>query len=119
MIDAGILPGDYVILRRQRTVEPGEIAAILVDGEVTLKRWYVKGAPGTRSAGKEGGKKRTGRSGARHTGKRSQGERSGEIIRLAPANDRFKPIQISAEDGKNVIVFGKYVGLVRGELRFL
>jgi repressor LexA len=40
MIDAGILSGDYVIVRQQPTVENGEIAAALLDNEATVKRFY-------------------------------------------------------------------------------
>jgi repressor LexA len=85
MIQAGILDGDYVIIRRQNTVEEGEIAAVLINGEGTLKRWR------TRSGGR--------------------------AVSLVPANERFDPIDIAEEDGKDVLVFGKYVGLVRGELQ--
>ncbi len=43
MINAGILSGDYVIIRRQPTVENGEIGVALVAGEeATLKRVYVE-----------------------------------------------------------------------------
>ncbi len=39
MVDAGILDGDYVVVRRQPTAEDGEIVAALVDGEeATVKR---------------------------------------------------------------------------------
>ena len=39
MVGAGILPGDLVVVRRQPTVENGEIAAVLVDEtEATVKR---------------------------------------------------------------------------------
>lgn len=40
MVDARILDGDLVFIRRQPVVENGEIAAILIDNEVTLKRFY-------------------------------------------------------------------------------
>lgn len=43
MIEAGILPGDFAIIRRQPRVECGEIAAVTVDGEGTLKRWHQRG----------------------------------------------------------------------------
>lgn len=43
MIDARILDGDLVFVRQQPIVENGEIAAILIDGEVTLKRFYKNG----------------------------------------------------------------------------
>jgi repressor LexA len=86
MINAGILDGDYAIIRRQNTVEDGEIAAVIINGEGTLKRW--------------------------------EGIRSGRRrITLHPANERFEPIVIDEEDAKDVLVFGKYVGLVRGNLR--
>lgn len=40
MIEAGILSGDYVIVRQQPMVENGEIAAALLDQEATVKRFY-------------------------------------------------------------------------------
>ena len=44
MVEAGILDGDTVIIRRTSTVENGEIAVALVDGcEVTLKKIHRKG----------------------------------------------------------------------------
>ena len=71
--------------------EDGEIAAVLVDGGGTLKRWRHK--------------------------PRNQDTNEAESVRLDPENDTFDPIEITEEDHKNVIVFGKYVGLVRGELQ--
>lgn len=41
MIDARIMNGDIVYIRQQPTVENGEIAAVLIDDEATLKRVYV------------------------------------------------------------------------------
>lgn len=41
MIDARIINGDIVYIRKQPTVENGEIAAVLIDDEATLKRVYV------------------------------------------------------------------------------
>lgn len=38
MINARIFDGDVVYIRQQDTVENGEIAAVLIDNEVTLKR---------------------------------------------------------------------------------
>ena len=43
MIDVGIREGDFVVLRQQNTADDGEIAAVLVQGESTLKRIYRKG----------------------------------------------------------------------------
>ncbi len=42
MVNARIFNGDLVYIRQQETVENGEIAAVLIDGEATLKRvrWY-------------------------------------------------------------------------------
>lgn len=38
MINARIFDGDVVYIRQQDTVENGEIAAVLIDGDATLKR---------------------------------------------------------------------------------
>lgn len=43
MIDAGILDGDYVIVRFQETAENGEIVCAMINGEATLKRFRKKG----------------------------------------------------------------------------
>lgn len=40
MIEAGINNGDFVVIRKQETAENGEIAAVMIDNEVTLKRFY-------------------------------------------------------------------------------
>lgn len=40
MIDARIQDGDLVFVRQQPTVENGEIAVVMIDDEVTLKRFY-------------------------------------------------------------------------------
>ena len=42
MIEVGINDGDYVVIRSQETADNGEIAAVLIDNEVTLKRFYKK-----------------------------------------------------------------------------
>lgn len=44
MIDAGILPGDLVIVRRQPTAQAGEIVVALVDQEATVKTLQFKGS---------------------------------------------------------------------------
>ena len=44
MIDAGIQDGDIVYIRQQGQVQPGQIAAVLIDDEATLKRVYVNGS---------------------------------------------------------------------------
>lgn len=38
MINARIFDGDVVYIRQQKTVDNGEIAAVMVEGEATLKR---------------------------------------------------------------------------------
>ena len=40
MIGARILDGDVVFIRAQEMVENGKIAAVIIDNEATLKRWY-------------------------------------------------------------------------------
>lgn len=41
MIDARIMNGDIVYIRQQPTVENGEIAAVLIEEDATLKRVYI------------------------------------------------------------------------------
>lgn len=41
MINARIFDGDIVYIRQQESVEHGEIAAIIIDDEATLKRVYL------------------------------------------------------------------------------
>ncbi|MBQ8808467.1 MAG: helix-turn-helix domain-containing protein [Clostridia bacterium] len=41
MIGAGINDGDIVFIRKQESVDDGEIAAVLIEDEATLKRVYV------------------------------------------------------------------------------
>lgn len=40
MIEAGIAPGDLVLVRESATALPGQIAVVLVGEEATLKRYY-------------------------------------------------------------------------------
>lgn len=40
MINAGIYPGDIVFIRKQESLENGEIGVILIEGEATLKKFY-------------------------------------------------------------------------------
>ena len=42
MIDAGIMNGDKIIVRRQQTAENGEIIVALVDDSATVKRFYYR-----------------------------------------------------------------------------
>lgn len=42
MVDARIFDGDTVYIREQPEVENGEIAAVLIDDEATLKRVYYQ-----------------------------------------------------------------------------
>lgn len=42
MIDAGIMPGDLLVIRKQDTAEDGEIVVALIDNDATLKRLYHK-----------------------------------------------------------------------------
>jgi repressor LexA len=45
MIEAGIMPGDYVVVRRQQTAESGDVVAALLGddesaGEATVKTFH-------------------------------------------------------------------------------
>lgn len=40
MVGAGIFPGDIVFIKQQNTLENGEIGAILIENEATLKKFY-------------------------------------------------------------------------------
>lgn len=40
MVDAGILNGDYVIVRKQETADDGDIVVALIGEDATLKRFY-------------------------------------------------------------------------------
>lgn len=42
MVDEGILNGDYVVVRRQERLDSGEIAVVLVEDEVTVKRVFLR-----------------------------------------------------------------------------
>lgn len=39
MIDAGVFDGDYVVVRQMPTVRQGDMAAVLVEDEATVKFW--------------------------------------------------------------------------------
>ena len=43
MIEAGILEGDYVIIKQQRDAEQGDIVVALIGDEATVKRFYRAG----------------------------------------------------------------------------
>ena len=44
MVNAGVLEGDHVVVRPQKTARSGEIVAATVDGETTLKRLVKEGS---------------------------------------------------------------------------
>ena len=50
MINAGILDGDFVIVRQQPTAEQGEIVVALLDDEATVKRFFKEADQGILSA---------------------------------------------------------------------
>ena len=66
MIDAGIHPGDMVVVERKATYKPGQIVIAMIDGEYTMK--YLRRSTSL-TAGKKGGE---------HF--------------LEPANAKYKPI---------------------------
>ncbi|MCH5157960.1 MAG: repressor LexA [Clostridiales bacterium] len=47
MIKAGISDGDLLLIKRQQFAHNGDIAVALVNGEVTLKRFYIDEKRGT------------------------------------------------------------------------
>lgn len=75
MINARIHDGDLVFIREQPTIEDGEIAAVIIDDEATLKRVY----------------------------------KYDDHITLNAENPAYKPIQVRANEGKNVRIIGKAV----------
>jgi len=42
MQDAGILEGDYVVIKPQNTIDSGEIGVVLIEDEATVKRIFRK-----------------------------------------------------------------------------
>ena len=42
MIGAGISDGDYVLVKRQNTANNGDIIAAMIDGDATVKRYFVE-----------------------------------------------------------------------------
>ena len=41
MVDDGIINGDYVILKKIKVARPGDTVVALINGEATLKRYYI------------------------------------------------------------------------------
>lgn len=42
MLNKGILPGDMVLIRPQQVANNGEIVAVMVDGDATLKQFFLE-----------------------------------------------------------------------------
>ncbi len=42
MMDAGILNGDWVVVRREQSAEPGQIVAALIEDEATVKEFAIR-----------------------------------------------------------------------------
>ena len=40
MIDAGILPGDLVVVRRQNSADNGDIVVAMLQSDATVKRFF-------------------------------------------------------------------------------
>ena len=79
MVGAGIADGDLAIVRAAPKVENGAVAAVAIDGEATVKRFYAE-----RGA-----------------------------VTLVAANPKFAPRIIREDEGREVRVLGRVVGLVR------
>jgi len=97
MVGAGILEGDFVIVRSRETAEPPAIVVALVEGEVTVKRL-------AQAAG-------TGRGGSRKRGSRKVEVPSGEArgTWLVPENPAYAPIRVT----ETTRILGEVVTLVR------
>ena len=79
-----IYSGDVVFIRRQNSVGDGEIAAVALDDELTLKRVRHLRGPGGRIA----------------------------FTQLLPSNPAYSPIEIGGEDEtRNVQILGKAVAV--------
>ncbi len=85
MIEAGILSGDYLLVRQQTQAERGEIIIAIIinsntgEAEATVKKYF----PET------------------------------DHIKLEPANKDYTPIIISQTEANNFHIAGKVIGLVR------
>ncbi len=79
MTGAGIRDGDLAIVRAAPKVENGAVAAVAIDGEATVKRFYAE-----RGA-----------------------------VTLVAANPRYAPRIVREDEGREVRVLGRVVGLVR------
>lgn len=79
MIGDNIHDGDIVYIRKQNSVNKGEIAVVIIDEEVTLKHVY-----------------------------KNPGE-----IQLTSSNSDYAPITIRENEGKEVHILGKAVGVYR------
>jgi repressor LexA len=97
MIGAGILEGDYVVVRRQQDARNGDIVVALVGDdesadEATVKRFFREnGAAGQKgSAGQKG----------------AAGQKGG--VRLEAENEAYEPIRAS-----HVEILGKVIGVFR------
>ena len=54
MLNAGILPGDLVVVHSQPTARHGEIVVAMIEDEATVKRFYREKDRGAATAGKPG-----------------------------------------------------------------
>ena len=88
MINARIHDGDIVYIRQQATVNNGEIAAVLIDDEATLKRVYI--------------------------GMNSEGVV--DTLILQPANPRYQPMFFKGEELEAVRILGKAVGFTSRDI---
>ena len=88
MVNARIHDGDIVYIRQQPTVNNGEIAAVLVGEEATLKRVYI-------------GVNRDG---------------VVDTLILQPANPRYQPMFFKGEELEAVRILGKAVGFTSADI---
>jgi repressor LexA len=111
MIEEGVFDGDLVIVERRETAAPGEMVVALLDGEVTLKRYYPEDGPRQPADGvgidSSVSQRRKASSAASSS---AVGSPSLPMVRLQPANAAMAPLRVAAE---RVRVQGVVVGLMR------
>ncbi len=86
MKNTGIYDGDFVLVKRQKSADAGDIVVAVIGDEATVKRYFPPVKPG--SDGEEG------------------------RVKLQPENEDFKPIWVD-KNSPDFYIAGKVVGLMR------
>jgi repressor LexA len=86
MKNAGIYDGDYVLVKRQKSAEAGDIVVAVIGDEATIKRYFPPAEANV--SGEEG------------------------RVRLQPENEAYEPIWVD-RNSPEFYIAGKVVGLMR------